>query len=192
MFRRKGVIAALTAGASISMLALSFAAVPLYRLFCATTGYAGTTQVAGSAPTTRGSRELTVRFDANVAPGLNWKFTPQTLELKLRTGETATVFYEVTSKSDQPTAALAMYNVSPDSAGAFFEKISCFCFDEQKLGPRETAELPVVFFLDPALEEDETMAHVASITLSYTFFAAKPPAPRSAWNGERGTQGAPL
>jgi cytochrome c oxidase assembly protein subunit 11 len=172
-FRRKGLVAAVIGAVSLGMLGLSFAAVPLYRLFCAATGYGGTTQVAKAAPTLKGMRDLTVRFDANVAPGLTWKFTPETPEIKLRTGETATVFYKVTNMSGADTAAQAMYNVSPESAGAYFDKISCFCFNEQKLGPHESADMPVVFFLDPALEKDETMAEVQSITLSYTFFASK-------------------
>lgn len=154
------------------MLGLAFASAPLYRLFCAATGYAGTTQVATLAPTTRGLRDLIVRFDANVAPGLAWKFAPETSEIKLRTGETATVFYRVTNMSGHDTVARAMYNVSPDGAGAYFDKLACFCFSEQRLGPGESAEMPVVFFLDPALEKDATMAGVQSITLSYTFFAA--------------------
>jgi len=173
-FRRRGLVAVLAGGVSLAMLGLSFAAAPLYRLFCAATGYAGTTQVAKAAPALKGIRDLTVRFDANVAPGLAWKFTPETPEIKLRTGETATVFYKVTNMSGADTAAQAMYNVSPESAGAYFDKISCFCFNEQKLGPHESADMPVVFFLDPALEKDETMAGVQAITLSYTFFASKP------------------
>jgi len=174
------------------MLALSFAAVPLYRAFCAATGYAGTTQVAKAAPATTGRRELTVRFDANVAPGLAWKFAPETPEIRLLTGQTATIFYKVTNSSDSDSAARAAYNVSPESAGAYFDKISCFCFEEQKLGPHETAELPVVFFLDPALEQDATMASVQSVTLSYTFFAVKPSALLGAVGGKTGAQASPL
>lgn len=161
------------------MLAASFAAVPLYRLFCAATGFAGSTIVAAHAPTVRGTRDIVVRFDANVAPGLPWAFVPETPQVKLRTGETTTIFFRVTNLSDRPSAALAMYNVSPDTAGAYFDKISCFCFDEQKLAARDSAELPVVFFLDPALEKDATMAEVQSVTLSYTLFAAK---------GDKGTK----
>jgi cytochrome c oxidase assembly protein subunit 11 len=158
------------------MLGISFAAVPLYRLYCAATGYAGTPQVAKQPPASRGMRDLTVRFDANVAPGLAWKFEPETPEIKLRTGQTATIYYKVTNMSDRGSAARASFNVSPDSAGAYFDKIACFCFSEQKLGPRETLELPVVFFLDPALEKDATMAGIQAIALSYTFFASKPSA----------------
>jgi cytochrome c oxidase assembly protein subunit 11 len=166
----------LAVAASLAMLGLSFAAVPLYRFFCAATGFAGTPQTAKLPPASRGMRDLTVRFDANVAPGLAWNFAPETAKIKLRTGETATIYYKVTNMSDRATAARAMFNVSPDSAGAYFDKIACFCFSEQKLGPRETLELPVVFFLDPALEKDATMAGIQEITLSYTFFAAKPSA----------------
>lgn len=171
--RRSHVVAGVAAGAGLAMLAASFAAVPLYRMFCAATGYGGTTQIAQQAPQEQGTRELTVRFDGNVAPGLEWKFSPATPEIRLRTGQTATVYYEVTNLTDKPTAAIAAYNVSPAPAGAFFNKINCFCFDEQKLGPRQSVELPVVFFLDPALEKDATMAQVSSVTLSYTLFASK-------------------
>jgi cytochrome c oxidase assembly protein subunit 11 len=176
IFRRQRLIIALAIAASLGMLGLSFAAVPLYRFFCAATGFAGTPQTAKLPPASRGMRDLTVRFDANVAPGLAWNFAPETTKIKLRTGETATIYYKVTNMSDRATAARAMFNVSPDSAGAYFDKIACFCFSEQKLGPRETLELPVVFFLDPALEKDATMAGIQEITLSYTFFAAKPSA----------------
>lgn len=176
VIRRQRLIAALAGAASLAMLGLSFAAVPLYRLYCAATGYAGTPQVATLPPAARGMRDLSVRFDANVAPGLAWKFSPEAPEIRLRTGETATIYYRVTNMSDQATVARAAFNVSPENAGAYFNKIACFCFSEQKLGPRETVELPVVFFLDPALEKDATMAGIEDITLSYTFFAIKPPA----------------
>ena len=155
------------------MAGLSFAAVPLYRLFCAATGYGGTTQVAHVVPTELGKRVLTVRFDANVAPGLAWDFAPETPSVSLRTGETKTVFYKVTNNADRPVSATAAYNVSPDQAGSYFDKLACFCFSEQTLKPHETAEWPVVFFLDPALEQDEVMRHVGAVTLSYTFFASK-------------------
>jgi cytochrome c oxidase assembly protein subunit 11 len=153
------------------MLGASFAAVPLYRLFCAATGYGGTTQSASRAPDQRGARKIAVRFDANVAPGLAWRFEPETPEIMLRPGETATVFFRAVNLSDRATEGAARFNVAPDQAGAWFDKLKCFCFDGQKLGPHETAEWPVVFFLDPKLEQDETMAAVDAITLSYTFFA---------------------
>ncbi len=171
--RNKGLIAAAAAAAVVGMLALSFASVPLYRLFCASTGYGGTTQVADAAPARRGDRDLIVRFDANVAPGLPWRFEPETPQIRLRDGATATVFFKVANLADRAISAQATYNVGPSIAGAYFNKISCFCFNEQRLDAGETAELPVVFFLDPALERDESMQGVAIVTLSYTFFAAK-------------------
>lgn len=158
------------------MLGMSFAAVPLYRAFCAMTGYGGTTQRAASAPAAPGKRTLVVRFDSNVGGGLPWRFTAETAQVSVRTGETATVFYRVTNESDREIVATAAYNVTPDQAGSYFDKVSCFCFSEQKLGPHESAEWPVVFFLDPALEKDESMAKVEQLTLSYTFFETKKPA----------------
>jgi cytochrome c oxidase assembly protein subunit 11 len=169
----QGIVPVLAIAASLFMLAASFAAVPLYRLFCAATGFAGSTIVAERAPAIRGARDIVVRFDANVAPGLPWSFAPETPQVRLRTGEPITIFYRVTNHSDHPSAARAMYNVSPDTAGAYFAKVACFCFDEQKLAPGESLELPVAFFLDPALENDETMAQVQSMTLSYTLFPVK-------------------
>lgn len=178
--RRQGVVAFGVLGAALLMLGASFAAVPLYRLFCQATGYGGTPQVAKSAPDLRGERTLTVHLDANIAPGLPWRFEPEASSVKARTGETVTVFYKLTNLSDEPTAGTAMYNVSPDAAGAWFNKIACFCFEELKVGPRESLDLPVVFFLDPQLEKDETMQKIEAVTLSYTFFGAKQNAPKAA------------
>lgn len=171
--RSSGAIAGAVVFCAAVMLALSFAAVPLYRLFCARTGFAGTPHIAKAAPTLRGKRTLVVRFDSNVGQGLAWSFAPETPQISLRTGETATVFFKVTNNSDRETAAQAMFNVSPDVVGGYFDKISCFCFSTQHLGPRETADMPVVFFLDPALEKDKTMDGVDTVTLSYTFYPAK-------------------
>jgi cytochrome c oxidase assembly protein subunit 11 len=173
--RRK--IAATAVFGSLAMLALSFASVPLYRAFCAATGFGGATQVAKSAPTQVGTRTLTVRFDSNVARDLPWRFEPEVAKLSLRTGETATVYYKVVNLSDHETRGVAAYNVSPEQAGAYFDKLACFCFQEQRLGAHESAEWPVVFFLDPALESEESMRKVEEITLSYSFFAAKSPPP---------------
>jgi len=173
MTRKQALVPGLAIAASLVMLVASFAAAPLYRLFCATTGFAGATVVALRAPTLRGTRDIIVQFDANVAPGLPWAFVPETTHVKLRTGQPATVFYRVANLSDRPSAARAMYNVSPDTAGAYFSKIACFCFDVQTLAPGASAELPVTFFLDPALETDTTMSGVDSMTLSYTLFAVK-------------------
>ena len=173
--RRKVSAFAALATASL-MLGLSFAAVPLYRAFCAATGYGGTTQRAEKAPGAQGKRDVVVRFDSNVGGGLPWRFEPETPQVTVRTGETSTIFYRVTNESDHEISATAAYNVTPDQAGSYFDKVSCFCFSEQKLGAHETAEWPVVFFLDPALEKDQSMATVDQVTLSYTFFETKHPA----------------
>lgn len=170
--RRTLIAAAVLCGVALS-LGMSFAAVPLYRVFCQATGFGGTTQRAEQAATHRGKRTIAVRFDANVAPGLPWRFEPEVPEVSLRTGETATVYFKTTNTSDHDTVAEAQYNVTPDVAGLYFDKIACFCFSQQRLAPYETLEMPVVFFLDPALEEDETMDGVDTLTLSYTFFAPK-------------------
>jgi cytochrome c oxidase assembly protein subunit 11 len=155
------------------MLGAAFAAAPLYGLFCRATGFAGTTQVAHSAPALKGDRILTVRFDANVAAGLPWIVEPETPSLTLRTGETATVYFRFRNQAGRETAANAVYNVAPEVSGGYFDKIACFCFSEQRLGPAETAELPVVFFLDPKLEHDETMNGIDTLTLSYTLYPAR-------------------
>jgi cytochrome c oxidase assembly protein subunit 11 len=171
--RRHRTVALAVVGVVVAMAGLSYASVPLYQMFCRVTGYGGTTQVATQAPLTHGARTLGVRFDANVGAGLPWTFKPEVPVVKVRTGETSTVFFKVTNTSNRIWSATATYNVSPDQSGLYFNKISCFCFSEQTLGPGETAEWPVVFYLDPALEKDETMAQVDGVTLSYTFFASK-------------------
>jgi cytochrome c oxidase assembly protein subunit 11 len=171
--RNSASIALLVAGLAGLMLAASFIAVPLYKAFCQATGYAGTTQVATAAPATHGTRKLTVHFDANSGGGLPWRFEPETPSVQLRTGESTMVYYRVTNLADRPITGRASYNVTPDAAGAYFDKIACFCFSEQHLAAHETAEWPVVFFLDPALEKDATMRNVEAVTLSYTFFAAR-------------------
>jgi len=171
----RAIAAALVVG-SVGMLGLSFASVPLYRAFCAATGFGGTPQIGKASVAKQGERRLTVRFDANVARDLPWRFEPEIPKISLRTGETTTVYYKVVNNADHETSGQAAYNVSPDQAGAFFVKIACFCFDEQRLGPHETAEWPVVFYLDPALEKEEAMRRVEEITLSYSFYPTKSPA----------------
>lgn len=170
-------IAIAVAGTSLFMLGMSFAAVPLYDMFCKATGFGGTPRIAEGPASGLGERSLTVRFDANVGGGIPWTFEPEIGQMKLRTGETATVFYKVVNKSDKPVTGIATYNVAPDQVGGFFNKISCFCFTEQTLGPGETMDMPVVFYLDPALEKEETMRQVQSLTLSYTFMPVRQKSP---------------
>ena len=170
---RKVAIAAMAL--AVFMGGMAYAAVPLYKLFCQMTGFGGTPLIASKAPEVRGTKSLTVRFDANVSGELNLHFEPEVTSIRLLTGETATVFYRVANRSKHPVTAMATYNVAPDQAGGFFNKISCFCFNEQTLAPGETVEMPVVFFLDPALERDPVMKNADSLTLSYTFVPVRQP-----------------
>src|SRR5580704_9190753 len=162
-----------TAVAAAMMLAISFAAVPAYRLFCRTTGFAGTPLVATQAPVHSLGQMMVVRFDANVAPGLAWEFTPEAPFVHLHLGETKTVEFRVRNEGDQPASAVAAFNIQPDLAAQYFNKLSCFCFNETVLKPHETRDLPVVFFVDPALAKDKDIRALTGITLSYTFFASK-------------------
>jgi cytochrome c oxidase assembly protein subunit 11 len=157
----------------VVMVGAAYAAVPLYRLFCQLTGFGGTTQVATTAPTSALAQMISVRFDSNVAPGLNWSFKAETPVTKLRIGETSTIFYKITNHSSEPITAQATYNVQPDLAGSYFNKLQCFCFTDLTLKPGETLDVPVVFFVDPALASDKDISSLDTITLSYTFFPSK-------------------
>ena len=156
----------------VGMIGLAYAAAPFYAAFCRATGYEGAPQTVKTGASVEGHRILRVAFDANVAPGLDWRLEPETEAMRVRSGHTATVYFRVRNLSDREGRANAVYNVTPEVSGGWFDKISCFCFTEQHLGPHETAEWPVVFFLDPNLETDPSMDKVDSITLSYTLFAA--------------------
>jgi cytochrome c oxidase assembly protein subunit 11 len=168
---RRDVVVAAACGATVAaMIGAAYAAVPLYNWFCRATGFNGTTQVAGSAPGRVLDRTITVRFDANVGPGLPWKFTPEQTAITVKLGEVVTVNYLAINESARPTAGLAAYNVTPLSWGAYFQKINCFCFTEQYLAPGEKREMAVVFYVDPALAQDADAERSDAITLSYTFF----------------------
>ncbi|WP_441244652.1 cytochrome c oxidase assembly protein [Tardiphaga sp. 768_D3_N2_1] len=161
------------------MVGASYAAVPLYNWFCRATGFNGTTMVASSAPANGPiARTIAVRFDANVSGGLPWKFVPEQSEIEVRIGEVVTVFYTVTNQSARTTSAQAAYNVAPLTVGAYFQKINCFCFTDQTLAPGEKREMPVVFYVDPALAADSENDGLKSITLSYTFYPLRDPAPK--------------
>lgn len=161
-------------GVVACMLGLVAISPQMYRAFCSLTGYEGTPRIARAASLVQGRHVMHVRFDSNVGGALPWTFAPETDAMDLVTGKTATVFYKVTNKSDRTVTARAIYNIGPPSMGAYFDKISCFCFSDQTLKPHETLEMPVVFFLDPALEKDETMNGVDEVVLSYTFYEQKP------------------
>ncbi len=160
-------------GAVAGMVGMAYAAVPLYDMFCRATGFGGTTQVATVAPGRVLERKVTVRFDASRDGNLPWKFEPLQREVKVRLGEEMLVFYRATNVSQRPIVGTATYNVTPDIAGAWFNKIQCFCFTEQLLMPGESVEMPVTFFVDPDMAKDRKYDGVRTITLSYTFFEAK-------------------
>ena len=165
--RRTGlVLGAVVAG----MVGLSFASVPLYRLFCQVTGFGGTTQVAAAPSDVQLERVIKVRFNADVDRGLPWAFQPVEREVRVQVGESRLAFYEATNRSSQDIVGTATFNVTPLKAGQYFNKVACFCFTEQRLAPGETMDMPVSFFIDPAIVDDPAMADVATITLSYTFF----------------------
>ncbi|EEE38773.1 cytochrome c oxidase assembly protein CtaG [Rhodobacteraceae bacterium KLH11] len=159
-----------TVGVVVLMGSLAWAAVPFYDWFCRVTGFGGTTGVAEQAPDEVLDRVVTVRFDASKAKDMPWEFKPVEREMKMRIGETGLAFYEAYNPTDKPIAGQASYNVTPYSAGGYFEKIACFCFEEQVLQPGERVEMPVTFFVDPEIVEDPEAQYVHTITLSYTFY----------------------
>ncbi|CAD5298209.1 Cytochrome c oxidase assembly protein CtaG [Bosea sp. 62] len=159
--------------AVLAMTGLSFAAVPLYNLFCKVTGFAGTPMVGTAATGKTSERIVSVAFDANVAPALGWRFEAEKTEIRAQVGVTQTVFYKITNTSSRPMTGIATYNVQPNQSGAYFVKIQCFCFTETTLQPGETLEAPVVFYIDPEIELNRELASLKSITLSYTYFPSK-------------------
>jgi cytochrome c oxidase assembly protein subunit 11 len=176
--RRRDLIVAAACGAFVAiMVGAAYAAVPLYNWFCRTTGFGGTTQIATSQPAHMLDRKIIVRFDANIGAGLPWKFEPEVNTIEARLGEVITVNYRVTNASARETVGQASYNVTPLSTGIHFQKINCFCFVEQRLKPGEKRDMPVVFYVDPALAKDADAQNVSAITLSYTFFAVRQPEP---------------
>lgn len=153
------------------MLGLVAASVPLYQLFCQVTGYGGTTQVADEAPgADTANKRVVVRFDASTARGMEWEFVPVQNQMEVALGEQSLAFYRVTNTSNESVTGTATFNVTPMKVGQYFNKIECFCFTEQVLAPGESADLPVSFFVDPALADDVYANEVTTLTLSYTFF----------------------
>ena len=151
------------------MLSLSYAAVPLYDIFCRVTGFGGTTQIASSAPGSTGHPNINIRFESNITDSLNWDFYSKTKIVKIPMGEEKTIYYFAKNLSDEPIVGTATFNVTPAKAGQYFMKIDCFCFVEQLLNPGESMSMPVTFFIDPDLYKDENVQEVNEITLSYTF-----------------------
>src|SRR6195256_2361465 len=178
---RDAVVASICGFVVVLMLGAAYAAVPFYNWFCRATGFNGTTQVSTSAPSGAPiSRKIAVRFDANVGPGLPWKFEPEQTEIDVKIGEVVTVFYTVTNQSARATTGQATYNVAPLTVGAYFQKINCFCFTEQTMAAGEKREMPVVFYVDPKLAADSENDGLNTITLSYTFYPVRAAEPLAA------------
>ena len=170
---RDAVVAAICGLVVVLMVGASYAAVPFYNWFCRATGFQGTTQVATSAPANVLQRKVRIRFDSNVAGSLPWRFEPDQTSIEVKIGEVVTVGYTVVNESARATIGEASYNVTPPSVGAYFSKINCFCFTEQRLAPGEKRDMTVVFFVDPALVKDHDQDDLDSITLSYTMYAVR-------------------
>ena len=175
---RDALVASICGFVVVLMVGASYAAVPFYDWFCRVTGFNGTTQVATSAPSGPLARKIAVRFDANIGRGLPWKFEPEQTEIEIPIGQVTTVFYTVTNQSARTTTGQAAYNVAPLTVGAYFQKINCFCFTEQTMAPGEKREMPVVFYVDPALAADSENNGLSTITLSYTFYPVRDPVVR--------------
>ena len=184
--RRRDKAVAFACGVFVAaMVGAAYAAVPFYNWFCRTTGYGGIPLVSKVAPAGMLERKITVRFDANVGPGLPWRFAPEVNSIDLHIGEVVTVYFNVTNEAARITEAQAAYNVSPPQAGAYFTKINCFCFTQQQLKPGEKRQMAVVFYVDPSIVKDSDQDDLNTITLSYTFYPIPVSAPtRPAGNAE--------
>lgn len=175
--RSNRTVAIACASFFVCMIGVAYASVPLYRIFCQVTGYGGTTQRVDQYSDTILDRTVKVRFDANTSNALPWDFKPEQREITIRIGETTMVKYDARNLFDEPTYGRASFNVAPARAGAYFNKVECFCFSDTTLQPGESMEMPVVFFVDPEIVNDPDLKDVKTITLSYTFFPIEKPKP---------------
>ena len=157
-------------GVIVGMAGLSFASVPLYRLFCETTGYGGTPKIGPAASPGVSTRMITIRFNADVNGAMPWKFEPLQSQLKVALGEEQPAFYSATNEAGTAVVGVSTYNVTPEKAARYFHKTQCFCFTQQTIAAGATAQFPLSFWVDPALADDPNTADVTNITLSYTFF----------------------
>ncbi|GJE37980.1 cytochrome c oxidase assembly protein [Methylobacterium persicinum] len=183
--------AVICAGVAFGMVGLAYASVPLYNAFCKATGYDGTPRQgpALSVAAAQSTDSMVVHFDTNVAPGLSWKFAPEVNSVEAKLGETKTVFFRVKNTGPKPTTGVATFNVQPGLMGGYFVKVACFCFNEQTLQPGETIDVPVVFYVDPAVRTDSNTADLTEMTLSYTYFASKNGQPVTAAVAATGASG---
>ena len=177
--RNNGLVAGTLIAIIGSMAGLSFAAVPLYRVFCEATGYAGTPQLRGAAGPGATDRSITVRFNATTSPSLPWRFAPNEAAVTVKLGEDRLASYVGQNRGQQPITGVATYNVTPEKAGRYFHKTACFCFDEQTLTPGQEMQFPLSFWVDPAIADDPDTRDVKTVTLSYTFFRSLDDAARN-------------
>ncbi len=173
--RRDGVVALALAALVAAMTGLAFASVPLYRMFCQATGYGGVPQRAERAPDQILDRTIRIRFDGNVDPALPWTFAPEKRLIDIKIGETTLAYFKASNTSNAPVSGTAVFNVVPELAGRYFTKIECFCFKQQTLAPGASVEMPVTFFVDPKIVDDEDTKNISEITLSYTFYRTGEP-----------------
>ena len=178
--RRNRKVATICGAAFFGMVGAAYASIPLYRAFCQVTGFDGTVGRAKAAPVATLERTVTVRFDANTRD-LPWEFRAEQTSQEVRLGETKLAFFKVVNESDKPVTARATFNVVPEQAGPYFKKLQCFCFTDQTIGPRQSVDMPVLYFVDPKYAEDFETRNKTEVTLSYTFFPATdaPAAPKS-------------
>jgi len=174
------------------MVGASFAAVPLYKIFCAVTGYGGTPQIGPETSATVSNKTILIRFDADTNPALPWKFEPDQAEIRLKLGDQQVAFYHARNEADTPVTGIAVYNVTPEKIGKYFHKTACFCFNEQTLAPQQKMEFPVSFWVDPKIADDPATSDVRTITLSYTFFRSLDDAARTGALAKAGPHVGPL
>jgi cytochrome c oxidase assembly protein subunit 11 len=182
------VLAAVPTG----MLGLSFAAVPLYRMFCAATGYGGTPRIGPEHSASVSERRIVVRFNADASPGIPWDFQPEQKQVSVKLGEEQVAFYVARNEAATPVTGIALYNVTPEKAAKYFHKTACFCFNQQTLAPRQSMQFPVSFWVDPAIASNQGTADVGAITLSYTFFRSLEDAAHSGALASAGPHVGPL
>lgn len=166
-------VALLAASVVVAMMGASYAAVPLYKAFCRATGFGGTPQRATRAPDEATNQDIVIRFDANTSSGLTWNFRPRQTEMTIKVGAQAVAYFDATNFGSKELTGAVFFNVTPPQAGAYFKKIQCFCFTRQTLKSGQSAEFPVVYFIDPAILKDADAKGIQEITLSYTFYPAE-------------------
>jgi cytochrome c oxidase assembly protein subunit 11 len=190
--RRNAIVASGVAAVIVGMVGMSFAAIPLYRLFCAATGYGGTPSIGLAAAPGSSGQSIRVRFNADTNPGLPWSFAPDQREVSLNLGDEQVAFYHATNQSPRSVTGMALYNVTPEKVGKYFHKTACFCFNQQTLSANQSMEFPVSFWVDPAIRTDPNTADVKVITLSYTFFRSLDDAEKSGALAKAGPHVGPM